>query len=272
MWKSGSHIIYLFCAALMIPGGWLTAQKAIVILDYYYNNERHKGPGGDFIRYHYTWEDTANSGFSQLGGIFRGLGAITDSLAVAPTAGNLSRAAVYIIVDPDDEREVPDPHFPSSAAIRAIEDWVKSGGVLLLMSNDSANADFRHFNELAGVFGIQFNCDDYHKVKGTQYDMGAFDLEGSGPVFKRSGRVYIKDLSTLSVRPPARAYFSDSGRVIMATAKVGRGTVFAVGDPWFYNEYMAGGRLPSAYDNHLAAGEMAQWLLSQARRKSNKSR
>jgi unsaturated rhamnogalacturonyl hydrolase len=51
----------------------------------------------------------------------------------------------------------------------------------------------------------------------------------------------------------------------MAVAKHGRGTVFAVGDPWLYNEYVDGRRLPPEYDNYKAAKDLAAWLLRQSR-------
>ena len=97
------------------------------------------------------------------------------------------------------------------------------------MSNDSANAEFTHFNVLAGRFGIQFNYDDYHKVTGNNYSMGAFNMPVKDAIFKTTKKIYIKELSTLQLNPPARPYYTDSGHVIMAIARVGKGTVFAVG-------------------------------------------
>jgi len=240
------------------------AKEKTVLLDYYFNNERRKDITGRSVRWHYTWEDKANSGFSILGQLFRQYGAHTDSLPVAPTADNLKHAGIYIIVDPDDEREVPSPHYPGPAEIGAIADWVKAGGVLVLMSNDSANAEFAHFNVLAGTFGIQFNYDDYHKVTGNNYSMGAFTMPVKDGIFKTTKKIYIKELSTLQLNPPARPYYSDSGHVIMAIARVGKGTVFAVGDPWFYNEYTDGRKLPADYENYNAARDWVQWLLLQA--------
>jgi unsaturated rhamnogalacturonyl hydrolase len=238
-----------------------------VLLDYYFNNERRMDATGRLVRYHYTWEDTANTGYSVWGHIFRMNGAHTDSLPVAPTPQNLAKASVYIIVDPDDEREVPAPNYPSEADMNAIESWVKAGGVLALMSNDSANAEFTHFNRLAGRFGIQFNYDDYHKVTGDRFEMGAFDLMEKNPIFPTTNKIYIKDLSTLQLSGPARPAFTDAGHVIMAVARIGKGTVFAVGDPWFYNEYIDGRRLPPDFENDHAARDLAHWLLLQAQTK-----
>jgi unsaturated rhamnogalacturonyl hydrolase len=235
-----------------------------VMLDYFFNNERRKDITGVPIRYHYTWEDRANSGFALWGHLFRQYGAHTDSLPVAPTAENLKKAAVYIIVDPDDDREVPDPHYLMPKEIGVIGDWVKTGGVLVLMSNDSANAEFEHFNVLAATFGIQFNFDDYHKVTGNNYAMGRFGIPGNDTIFRTAHKVYIKELSTLRLRSPARAHFTDDGHVIMAVARVGKGTVFAVGDPWFYNEYTDGRKLTPDFENYNAARDLVQWLLRQA--------
>ena len=49
----------------------------------------------------------------------------------------------------------------------------------------------------------------------------------------------------------------------MAVAKYGKGTVFAVGDPWFYNEYIDGRKIPAEYQNFTAAQELVKWLLAQ---------
>jgi len=49
----------------------------------------------------------------------------------------------------------------------------------------------------------------------------------------------------------------------VAIAKYGSGTVFAVGDPWFYNEYTDGRKLPPGYDNFKAANDFVKWLIAQ---------
>ncbi len=104
-----------------------------VLLDYYFNNEHHKDVTGADIRFHYVWEEMDNNGYSFWGHLFRQYGAKTDSLSVAPTADNLKKASVYIIVDPDNEKESPAPNFIRASDVAAIEGWVKAGGVLVLM-------------------------------------------------------------------------------------------------------------------------------------------
>ena len=56
------------------------------------------------------------------------------------------------------------------------------------------------------------------------------------------------------------------GDVIFAMAKYGKGTVLAVGDPWIYNEYLDGRKIPVAYENFTAANELVQWLLNQTKK------
>jgi unsaturated rhamnogalacturonyl hydrolase len=43
--------------------------------------------------------------------------------------------------------------------------------------------------------------------------------------------------------------------------------VFAVGDPWLYNEYTDGRKLPADYVNFKAAQELSKWLIGQTNRK-----
>ena len=52
-----------------------------------------------------------------------------------------------------------------------------------------------------------------------------------------------------------------NGDVIMATAKLGRGVVFAIGDPWLYNEYVDGRKLPPEFENFKAAQDLSRWLI-----------
>ena len=47
----------------------------------------------------------------------------------------------------------------------------------------------------------------------------------------------------------------------MATAKLGKGSVFVLGDPWLYNEYVDGRKIPAAFENFQAGKELATWLL-----------
>lgn len=238
-----------------------------VVLDEYFNNEYKKDITGRQIRFHYTWDDCANSGFSMLGNIFEQYGARLSRLETAPTAENLKGADIYIISDPDTEKETTSPNYVNKKDAAAVYDWVKAGGVLLLMSNDSGNAEFTHFNLLSEKFGIHFNENSRNHVTGNQFEMGAFSLTGQDDIFKTTKKIYIKELSTLRLNGPAKPHFKEGGDVIMAVAKVGRGTVFAVGDPWFYNEYLDGRKLPPVYENYHAATDLVKWLLQQSKKR-----
>jgi len=234
------------------------------LLDYYYNNEYKKDAFGQMERFHYTWEDQANSGFSMLGSIFRQHGAKTEQLVVAPTAAALKNASIYIITDPDTDKETAQPHYMQPAEAGIIADWVKAGGVLLILTNDSGNAEFTRFNQLPEKFGIHFNENSINHVNGNQFEMGALYMQPGDAIFSSPKKVYIKELATINVKDPARAqYKNTSGDVIIATAKFGKGTVCAIGDPWFYNEYLDGRKLPPEFENYKAATDLVKWLLQQ---------
>jgi unsaturated rhamnogalacturonyl hydrolase len=257
---------FLLASTEMETTAGKTGQGTTVALDYYFNSETRKDATGRLAPYHYKWEEMPNSGFSLWGHVFRNLGAQTTSLAVAPTAVNLKTTDIYIIVDPDTKEENEQPHFVEAPDIKAITRWVKSGGVLVLMANDLGNAEFDHFNQLAKQFGIQFNKDSRNKVIGNDFATGLITIPDRHPIFQTARRLYLKEICTLSVAPPAKSIVMDKGDVIMAVSRLGKGTVFAVGDPWFYNEYLDGRKLPPEFDNYKAAQDLSRWLIKQARR------
>ena len=82
---------------------------------------------------------------------------------------------------------------------------------------------------------------------------------------KTAKKVFIKQLCTQTIKAPAKSVYTENGEVIMSVAKLGRGTVFAVGDPWFYNEYLDGRKLPAEYENYKAAEDLVKWLLRLAK-------
>jgi unsaturated rhamnogalacturonyl hydrolase len=250
----------------MVPGLKTGAGKT-VYLDNYFNNEWKKDANGNMVRWHYTWDDKTNGGFAMLGDIFNRQGVKTFSLETAPDAANLKNASIYIIVDPDTKKETENPNFIQPEHANAIADWVKSGGVLVLMGNDKNNAEFEHFNQLAAKFGLHFNTDLYHPVINDTYEQGAFPIPAKHSIFKTTKKIFVKELATLHVGKPADAIFKDGDIVIMAAIKYGRGTVFAIGDPWLYNEYVDGRKLPKEYENYNAAADLVRWLIAQSPKK-----
>jgi unsaturated rhamnogalacturonyl hydrolase len=232
-----------------------------VLLDCHFNNEWKKNAAGVLVRYHYVWDDTADSGFSQLAAIIRGAGIVVDTLCQAPTTTALQLAQVYIIVDPDTPEESENPHYIDQQTADIVTEWVRQGGVLVLLGNDKGKAEFEHLNGLAERFGIHFIENSRNRVTGRQFEIGTFDTFPDHPLFKGVNKIFIKELSTLQIEKPATAVLTEGGDVIMAFSPFGNGCVFAVGDPWYYNEYMDQCRLPAGYDNAKAAENLFRWLL-----------
>ena len=226
-------------------------------LDYFYNNEYKNNK-----RYHYIWEDHDNSGFSELSKIIKSYGADIDSLITAPTLNILKNFNIYIIVDPDTPEETAKPNYIDPGAVKDITAWVKKGGVLVLLANDSANCEFTHLNKLAEEFGIHFNEDSENRVPGKNYDLGKFDNLPDHPIFKDVKKIYLKEISTIKLNKNALPVLNQRGKVFMAASQYGKGYVFAVGDPWLYNEYIDNRKLPDDFDNFKAAENLFGWLLS----------
>ncbi len=248
--------------------GALEIEKAektkVVCLDCYHNNEWKKNAEGREVRYHYIWEDTANSGYSELGSVIANLGARISESRVSPTKSVLDKASIYIIVDPDTPQETKDPHYITDPEIESIVSWVRNGGVLAVFANDSGNCEFTHLNRLAERFGIQFKEDSRNDVVGKDFEVGAFSNLPKTAMFEGVRKIYLKEISTLKIKSPAKSNLTDNGDVIMASAHYGKGFVFAVGDPWFYNEYIDNRKLPASFDNLDAARSLFEWLLSKA--------
>jgi hypothetical protein len=248
----------------LLMGAGAAASAQTVTLDYYFNHEVHKNKAGQQERFHYLWDEKQNSGFSILGATFTTAGAKLDSLDQAPTADNLKNAAIYIIVDPDTKKESPNPNYIQPKDVEEIAKWVKKGGVLLMMANDSANVELPHFNTLAAKFGMHFNNDlQNHVIDDAHFEDGAVKTTGN-PVFTTANKIFMKDVCSIGLTGPAKSVLKNSnGGTIIASAKYGRGTVVAVGDPWLYNEY-TNGRLPAGFENDKAANDLVHWLLQLA--------
>ena len=235
-----------------------------VLLDAWFNSQKRPDASGQQSYFHYKWDDLSNSGYSLLGQMFRSFGASTKTLYSGPTLANLRSAQVYIIVSPDIPAKNPNPHYMQAENAAQVAEWVKSGGVLILMENDPQNADLEHLNLLAERFGIHYNNVLRNQVDGSKFEMGKIAVEGGGPIFHDPHTLYMKDICTILAKPPAVSLLRDRGDILMATARYGKGTVFATVDPWLYNEYTDGRKLPPAeYDNYAAGKELIRWILEQ---------
>ena len=234
-----------------------------VLLDAWYNSQKRPDATGTPVSFHYKWNDVSNSGFSLFGRIWRNFGADTQTLYERPTLAALGKAQVYIIVSPDIPVKNPNPNYMQPEDAEQIAQWVKDGGVLVLMENDPPNADIDHFNVLSEKFGIHYNKVLRNQVEGNKFEMGKVLIPAEGPIFHHEHSAYMKEICTISASGPAVPVLRDRGDVLMVTAKYGKGKVFATVDPWLYNEYTDGRKLPPAYDNYGAAEELARWILQQ---------
>ena len=148
-----------------------------VLLDNYFNHETKKDVTGKVVQWHYIWNEKDNGGYSMFGNVFHKYGVANKKPCNGANCGQFKKCRdMYIIVDPDTEKESEHPNYIEDNDINAIYNWVKNGGVLLLFSNDSGNVEFTHFNMLASKFGIQFNYDSKNKETGTNYEMAAVNI------------------------------------------------------------------------------------------------
>lgn len=234
-----------------------------VILDSYFNNETRTDQSGNTISWHYKWDERGNGGFSFWGDLFNSVGYQTQTLYEAPNLKNLKNASVYIIVDPDIEKENPKPNFVSTIDIKNIADWVKAGGTLVLMANDAPNAELEHFSKLASTFRITFKGDSKGTVPvPSNFETAKVNVPPGNEIFKQAQELFIKEYSSLIVSAPAKSILKDKdGDNVIAISKYGKGKVFVIGDPWLYNEYVDGRKLPALYDNFVAAKELINWIV-----------
>jgi unsaturated rhamnogalacturonyl hydrolase len=237
-------------------------QGKTALVDAWFNSQTRKNAAGQTELFHYKWDDDSNNGFSFFGRAFQRYGVRLAEEKTAPTAADLRKVQIYILASPDIPSKNPNPHSMDAKSVDMIADWVKSGGVLLLMENDGPNSEFEHFNTLSERFGIHFNAVLRNHVIGEDYAAGALMIPAGTGVFERPHRAYMKDTSTMSVKAPAKAAVVDRGDVMIAVARYGKGRVFAVVDPWVYNEYTdRRNQLPVEYDNFDAAIDLAGWAV-----------
>jgi unsaturated rhamnogalacturonyl hydrolase len=237
-----------------------------VLLDAWFNSQKRPDSTGQQIYFHYKWTDQANSGYSFLGHIFNNFGAETSTLYTAPTLAELRDAQVYILVSPDIPAKNPNPHYMQPEDAAQIAEWVKAGGVLMIFENDPANADIDHLKLLSEKFGIHYNTVLRNQVDGNKFEMGKLPIQGGGLIFHDPHTGFMKEICTITLKSPAVELLRDHGDILMGTTKYGKGTVFATVDPWLYNEYTDGRKLPAEYDNYAAGKELVRWILQQVPR------
>jgi unsaturated rhamnogalacturonyl hydrolase len=247
------------------------AQGKTALVDAFYNSQTRPNPAGGTELFHYKWDDDTNNGFSFFARMFQRYGMHLAEQKTAPTAADLKRASIYVIASPDIPSKNPTPNYMDSKSVDIITAWVKAGGVLVLMQNDGPNAEFEHFDALGDRFGIHFNPVLRNHVLTADKTPGLLTIPaGTGGIFQVEHHTYMKDTCTITVSGSAKSILmnsipTDKGDTMMAVAHYGRGTVYAVVDPWLYNEYLDGRNLEPTIDTHAAALELVNWLAHQAR-------
>ena len=239
-------------------------QHKTALIDAWFNSQTRKNAFGQTEPFHYKWDDDSASGYSLFGRAFQSYGVSLATLPAAPTAAALAHANIYLIASPDIPIKNPNPHTMDKPSGDAIEAWVRSGGVLLLFSNDRDNTEFTGFNTLSDRFGIHFNPVLSHHVVGEDHASGEVVIPANTGIFGAGFSAFMKDTCSITVRGPAKAVVTDHGDIMIAISHLGKGVVLAVTDPWVYNEY-ADGRKMRQYDGYEAAQYLAAWATSQAK-------
>jgi unsaturated rhamnogalacturonyl hydrolase len=241
-----------------------------VLMDGWFNSQTRRTPEGNTELYHYKWSDDANSGYSAWAHMFQEYGMRTDTLDHAPRAEDLKGVEIYVIASPDIPALNPNPHYMDDASVAAIEAWVKAGGVLVLMENDSEHADQTHLDLLSDKFGIHFNPVTRNREVGDDYSTTMVAIPaGTGGIFHHAHTGVMKETCTISVYAPAKSVLNQPAgkgvsETFMAESRFGKGVVYANVDPWIYNEYTDGRKLPLGEDNFAAGLELTKWLVTEA--------
>jgi unsaturated rhamnogalacturonyl hydrolase len=251
----------------MIPTVALGKGKT-VLLDNYFNHETKKDSTGFTFDHHYVWNEQELNGFTFFGHVFNKYGVKTTQSKEEPTAALLSKADIYIIVDPDNSKETPKPNLMQEKDAKVIYDWVKKGGVLLMFANDTGHAEIPNFNKLATKFGIRYRNESINMLQGKEYEKGAVIINPGNEIFISAKKIYAKEVAPIQVKAPAKAILTKNNDVVVAVAKIGKGTVFAIGDPWLYNEYIDDRKISSKeYENYKAAEDLVNWAIKQLPKK-----
>lgn len=247
------------------------ASGKTVLVDGWFNSQKRKTADGNQEFFHYKWTDDSDTGYSFWSRMFQQYGMEPELLDHAPTAADLKGVEIYVIASPDIPSQNPDPHYMDAASAAVIEAWVKAGGVLVLMENDAEHADQTHLDLLSDSFGIHFNSVTRNLQIGDSYQNTLVTIpSGVGGIFHHAHKALMKGTCSITTTGPAKSILTDKGDMtqegdtLMAVSHVGRGLVFANVDPWLYNEYTDGRKLPLGEDNFAAGLELTHWLVGAA--------
>ena len=98
-------------------------------------------------------------------------------------------------------------------------------------------------------------------VKNDHFPDGVVTTEAGNGIFAPGSKFYVKELVTLDINRKAQKVAAKGADIVMASTTYGQGKVFVVGDPWLYNEYVNGRKLPADFDNYRAMVDLVKWSL-----------
>lgn len=253
--KTILFVLLALCAAttLLAQNSSKSSENPVkkVLLDTYFNHEVDKKTGKV---QHYTWDDTSKwGGYSQFGELFVKHGGSLAMLDAAPTMTQLKGNNVYVIVDPDHEKDNPVPNYMDKASAKTIARWVKKGGRLLVLTNDRENCDLYYINILMDQFGLHYNDTAILQLEipTVEKPQNIYPLQG---IIEGTEKMFMRGTSSIRCTGSAKPLvWTIDGDVVIAEADYGKGKVIAIADPWVYNEYIYHTLLPDNYDNASAA-------------------
>ncbi len=73
----------------------------------------------------------------------------------------------------------------------------------------------------------------------------------------------MKEYASQNLTGTSKAVLIQGNDAVVSVTKVGKGSVFIVGDPWFYNEYTDGRKIPKEFENYKAAEDVVRWAIDQ---------
>lgn len=247
-------LVLLHCLLISV------AQKKQITIDKFFNSETKINNNGVREYYRYTWENKDLRSYSIWGEIIKSKEYELNEIAEAPNESNLRDSKIYVICDPDNYRDNPEPNFMNEKHAANIYQWVKEGGILIMFANDSANADLLHFNILATKFNMKFTDTLLNPVK-KDISVGKIIIPEKNEIFPTGRILYMKEICTIELQKKAVCLLTHQKQCIMAMTKVGKGYAIAISDPWIYNEYIVNDRLDASFQNQKAAEEFTNWLL-----------
>jgi DNA-binding beta-propeller fold protein YncE len=176
----------------------------------------------------YAYEDTTGLGFSKFGAWLRARGHAPRTLTAPLSAQSLAGLDVLLVVNPDGKGAPIAPDEP-----QALAEWVRRGGVAVLLGNRADAYDVEGLNRLAAPFGVSFT----REILGTPGDLVA--PPAPPPVVAGGPALTLHNFNALEVRPPAAEVFrtvvGSDEKILLATAELGEGAILALSDSWLYN-------------------------------------